>query len=74
MGGRRMLCQSLNAEFSEKGIHIAHIVIDGMVDAPDTLGKVLGPELYQKLRETKGNGKRWSCSSRECCGYIYSSL
>ena len=54
MGGRRMLCQSLNAEFSEKGIHIAHIVIDGMVDAPDTLGKVLGPELYQKLRETKG--------------------
>lgn len=54
MGGRRMLCQSLNAEFSEKGIHIVHIVIDGMVDAPDTLGKVLGPELYQKLRETKG--------------------
>ena len=54
MGGRRMLSQSLYAEFSEKGIHIAHIVIDGMVDAPDTLGKVLGPELYQKLRETKG--------------------
>ena len=54
MGGRRMLCQSLNAEFSEKGIHIVHIVIDGMVDAPDTLGKVLGRELYQKLRETKG--------------------
>ena len=54
MGGRRMLCQSLNAEFSEKGIHIVHIIIDGMVDAPDTLGKVLGPELYKKLRETKG--------------------
>jgi hypothetical protein len=29
-------------------------VIDGAVDAPDTLGKILGPELYQKLRETKG--------------------
>ena len=57
MGGRRMLCQSLNAEFSEKGIHIAHIVIDGMVDAPDTLGKVLGPELYQKLREERGMEK-----------------
>ena len=54
MGGRRMLCQTLNAEFSKKGIHIAHIVIDGMVDAPDTLGKILGPKLYQKLRETKG--------------------
>ena len=57
MGGRRMLCQSLSAEFSNKGIHIAHIIIDGMVDAPDTLGKVLGPELYQKLREEKGMEK-----------------
>ena len=37
MGGRRMLCQTLNAEFAPKGIHVAHIVIDGMVDAPDTL-------------------------------------
>ena len=57
MGGRRMLCQSLSAEFSIKGIHIAHIIIDGMVDAPDTLGKVLGPELYQKLRKEKGMDK-----------------
>jgi len=54
MGGRRMLCQSLNAEFSSKGIHVAHIVIDGMVDAPDTLGKMLGAEKYQALRETRG--------------------
>ncbi len=43
MGGRRMLCQSLNAEFSPKGIHVVHILIDGAVDAPDTLGKMLGP-------------------------------
>lgn len=55
MGGRRMLCQSLNAEFAAKGIHVAHIVIDGPVDAPDTLGKLLGPELFQSLRETRGN-------------------
>lgn len=54
MGGRRMLCQTLNAEFSPKGIHVAHIVVDGMVDAPDTLGKMLGDELFQQLRETKG--------------------
>ena len=54
MGGRRMLCQSLNAEFSSKGIHVAHILVDGAVDAPDTLGKMLGPERYQELRETKG--------------------
>ena len=54
MGGRRLLCQTLNAEFAPKGIHIVHIVVDGMVDAPDTLGKMLGKELFQQLRETKG--------------------
>ncbi len=55
MGGRRMLCQTLNAEFASKGIHVVHIVIDGAVDAPDTLGKMLGPEKFQQLRETRGN-------------------
>ena len=54
MGGRRMLCQSLNAEFAPKNIHVAHILVDGMVDAPDTLGKILGPEKFQELRETRG--------------------
>jgi NAD(P)-dependent dehydrogenase (short-subunit alcohol dehydrogenase family) len=54
MGGRRMLCQSLNAEFAPKGIHVAHIIVDGAVDAPDTLGKMLGQEQFAKLRETRG--------------------
>lgn len=54
MGGRRMLCQTLNAEFAPKNIHIAHILIDGAVDAPDTIGKLLGEEAFQKLRETRG--------------------
>ena len=54
MGGRRMLCQTLNAEFASKGIHVAHIVVDGMVDAPDTLGKMLGEEVFQQLRESRG--------------------
>ena len=54
-GRRRMLCQTLNAEFASKGIHVVHIVIDGAVDAPDTLGKMLGPEKFQQLRETRGN-------------------
>ncbi len=54
MGGRRMLCQSLNAEFAAQGIHVAHILIDGAVDAPDTIGKMLGPEKFQALRESKG--------------------
>jgi NAD(P)-dependent dehydrogenase (short-subunit alcohol dehydrogenase family) len=54
MGGRRMLCQTLNAEFAPKGIHVAHIIIDGAVDAPDTLGKMLGPERFHQLRESRG--------------------
>ena len=54
MGGRRLLCQTLNAEFSAKGIHVAHVLVDGSVDAPDTLGKMLGPERYEALRNTKG--------------------
>jgi len=54
MGGRRMLCQSLNAEYGPRGIHVVHILVDGLVDAPDTLGKILGPERFQALREKRG--------------------
>ncbi len=54
MGGRRMLCQTLNAEFAAKGIHVAHVLVDGSVDAPDTLGKMLGAERFEALRNTKG--------------------
>jgi hypothetical protein len=49
-----MLCQTLNAEYAARGIHVVHIVIDGLVDAPDTLGKILGPERFQKLGEDCG--------------------
>ncbi len=54
MAGRRMLCQSLNAEFGPKGIHVAHVIVDGMVDAPDTLGRMLGADGFRKLREERG--------------------
>jgi len=54
MGGRRMLCQTLNAELAPRGIHVAHILIDGAVDAPDTLGRMLGPERFQQLRDARG--------------------
>ncbi|MDA0982063.1 MAG: SDR family NAD(P)-dependent oxidoreductase [Proteobacteria bacterium] len=54
MAGRRMLCQTLNAQFASKGIHVVHIIVDGQVDAPDTIGKMLGPQRYQELRERKG--------------------
>ena len=55
MAGRRLLCQTLNAEYAAQGIHVVHLVIDGSVDAPDTLGKMLGPERFEVLKKTKGN-------------------
>ena len=53
MAARRMLCQTLNAEFAARGIHVAHIVIDGSVDAPDTLGKMLGDQ-FEAYKNSKG--------------------
>ena len=53
MGGRRMLCQTLNAEFAPQGVHVAHVVVDGAVDAPDTLGKLLG-DRYDAFKQAKG--------------------
>ena len=53
MGGRRMLCQSLNAELAPQGVHVAHVVVDGAVDAPDTLGKLLG-DRFEAYKAAKG--------------------
>ena len=38
MGGRRMLTQSLAAELGPKGIHVVHANIDGLINAPETVG------------------------------------
>ena len=57
MSARRTLCQSLNAEFSSQGIHVAHVIVDGLVDAPDTVGKILGQAQYQALRKARGLAK-----------------
>ena len=73
MGGRRILCQTLNAEFASKGIHIAHIVVDGMVDAPDTLGKMLGKELFEELRATKGKADGLILPTEVADAYYYLS-
>eukprot|EP00928_Gymnodinium_smaydae_P043663 TRINITY_DN29214_c0_g1_i1.p1 TRINITY_DN29214_c0_g1~~TRINITY_DN29214_c0_g1_i1.p1 ORF type:complete len:274 (+),score=42.41 TRINITY_DN29214_c0_g1_i1:42-863(+) len=52
IGGRRLLLQSLNHEFAPRGIHLCHIIVDAAVNAPDTLGKLLGQEGFKKLQET----------------------
>lgn len=32
--GLRVLAQSMNKELSKEGVHVAHVVVDGMVDMP----------------------------------------
>lgn len=54
MGGRRMLCQTLNAQYAARGIHVVHVLVDGAVDAPDTLGRMLGAERFAELRASRG--------------------
>lgn len=39
MFARRALAQSVAAEYGPQGVHVAHVVVDGMVDSPDTLGQ-----------------------------------
>lgn len=55
MGGRRLLCQTLNAEFAAQGIHVVHVLVDGAVDAPDTLGRMLGKDAFEALRAERGS-------------------
>jgi NAD(P)-dependent dehydrogenase (short-subunit alcohol dehydrogenase family) len=52
MGARRNLVQSFNAELAPKGIHCCHVNMDGPVDAPETIGKMM-PEMFEKMLETK---------------------
>ena len=37
-----------------KSSHVAHILFDGAVDAPDTIGKMMGEEAFQRMREERG--------------------
>ncbi len=71
MAGKKILCQTLNDEFSGQGIHVAHVVIDGAVDAPDTLGKMLGDDRFTELRETRGKGDGLVLPSKVAEAYYY---
>ena len=42
--GLRATAQSLAREYGPKGVHVAHIVVDGVIDIPRTHGWDMGPE------------------------------
>lgn len=56
MGARRNLCQSLHHELGPKGIHVCHFIVDGAVNSPDTLGKLLGRDAFEKWIADAGDG------------------
>lgn len=49
MQGRRALAQSMSAELWSKGIHVCHCIVDGLVDAPDTIGRMM-PEVFKQMK------------------------
>eukprot|EP01065_Artemidia_motanka_P041566 TRINITY_DN540_c0_g1_i2.p1 TRINITY_DN540_c0_g1~~TRINITY_DN540_c0_g1_i2.p1 ORF type:complete len:267 (+),score=80.59 TRINITY_DN540_c0_g1_i2:64-864(+) len=49
MFARRGLSQTLAHELGPKGVHVAHVIVDGPVDAPDTLGKHF-PEAFNAMK------------------------
>ena len=51
MGARRMLTQSISAELAPQGVHVCHVNMDGPVDAPETIGRLM-PDAFAKMQET----------------------
>ncbi len=42
--GLRALAQSIAREFGPKGVHVAHVIVDGMIDSPRARGYAPGKE------------------------------
>jgi NAD(P)-dependent dehydrogenase (short-subunit alcohol dehydrogenase family) len=49
MAARRALAMSLAHELAPHGVHVAHVVIDALVDSPDTLGRMF-PAAFERAR------------------------
>lgn len=53
MGAKRMLAQSLARELGPKGVHVAHVVVDGPIDTP-FVRELVGEVAFLALREKGG--------------------
>ena len=72
MGAKRQLAQSLARGLGPRGVHVCHFVVDGAVDAPDTLGRMLGAERFAQLKGFLKFGS-WSDlrTRNKFCGRFY---
>ena len=49
MAGRRMMAQALSHEYGPQGVHVVHVNVDGPVNAPETLGKLM-PDMFESMK------------------------
>ena len=56
MSAKRMLAQSMAKEFGPKGIHVAHVIVDGVINTPfhATDASPIPRELWKKLSSNNG--------------------
>ncbi len=54
MFARRALAQSLAREFHPQGIHIAHIIVDGIIDIPRTRGHSINGDVEDSKLKPEG--------------------
>eukprot|EP01062_Namystynia_karyoxenos_P005872 TRINITY_DN12020_c0_g1_i1.p1 TRINITY_DN12020_c0_g1~~TRINITY_DN12020_c0_g1_i1.p1 ORF type:complete len:292 (+),score=75.82 TRINITY_DN12020_c0_g1_i1:80-877(+) len=52
MFSRRALSQTIAHELGRSGVHVAHVIVDGPVDSPDTLGKHF-PEAFNAMKAVR---------------------
>jgi NAD(P)-dependent dehydrogenase (short-subunit alcohol dehydrogenase family) len=67
--GLRALAQSLAREFGPKGIHVAHVVIDGMIDAQRVRSMVPGGEAATMLSPDAIAETYWQLHSQDASAW-----
>ena len=50
----RSVCQSIGSEFGPQGVHVAHLVVDGLIDTPATQGMTVNGGVEDSKVDTGG--------------------
>jgi len=53
MAGKRALSQSLASELGPKGVHVAHVVVDGAIETPFVRG-LMGDDAFAAAKAAGG--------------------
>lgn len=57
MFARKAVAQSLAREFGPQGIHVSHVIIDGMIDTPG-IREHMGEDKDEKVSVQKRGGQK----------------